>query len=68
MNIDWLKAIQLTVTFIVLSTLFYVSLPILYPFYISIILAIIILPLAKLLERKLYFPRGLAIFTMILCY
>ncbi|MFC0015653.1 MULTISPECIES: sporulation integral membrane protein YtvI [Allobacillus] len=65
MNIDWIKATQLTVTFIVVSTLFYVSLPILYPFYISIVLAIVILPLAKLLERKLYFPRGLAIFTMI---
>ncbi len=65
MNIDWIKATQLTVTFIVVSALFYVSLPILYPFYISIVLAIVILPLAKLLERKLYFPRGLAIFTMI---
>ncbi|MBR7554265.1 sporulation integral membrane protein YtvI [Allobacillus sp. GCM10007491] len=65
MNIDWIKALQLTVIFIVAFTLFYVSLPILYPFYISIVLAIVILPLAKLLERKLYFPRGLAIFTMI---
>ncbi len=46
--------------------LFYFSIPILYPFYISILLAMIILPLARFLEKTVRFSRGLSILTTLL--